>query len=130
MKIYRGFNEGGNTASPHLVTVTSMYHGRDETVMLAHRVKHSPTGLSWGYAGSGPADLARSILWDYLGEEPSRGAYQAFKAEYVAHWPQDGNWEITSDKVGDWMAEARWRVGPMTVAEVTSPTYDPGDLDA
>lgn len=33
---------------------------------LLHVVKHSPTGLEWGYAGSGPADLARSILLDAL----------------------------------------------------------------
>src|SRR5215469_776339 len=29
---------------------------------LTHRPRHSPTGMTWGYAGSGPADLARSIL--------------------------------------------------------------------
>jgi hypothetical protein len=34
---------------------------------LPHVVKHSPTGMEWGYAGSGPADLARSILIDAIG---------------------------------------------------------------
>lgn len=34
---------------------------------LRHHVKHSPTGLEWGYGGSGPADLARSILIEILG---------------------------------------------------------------
>ena len=34
---------------------------------LPHVVKHSPAGMEWGYAGSGPADLARSILIDALG---------------------------------------------------------------
>lgn len=34
---------------------------------LPHRAKHS-TGLSWGYCGSGPADLARSLLIDALGD--------------------------------------------------------------
>jgi len=29
---------------------------------LPHVVKHSSTGFSWGYGGSGPADLARSLL--------------------------------------------------------------------
>lgn len=34
---------------------------------LRHIVKHSPTGMEWGYSGSGPADLARSLLIDALG---------------------------------------------------------------
>ena len=39
---------------------------------LHHVVFHSPTGFEWGYAGSGPADLALSILADYLHERPSK----------------------------------------------------------
>ncbi|MBT9252140.1 MAG: hypothetical protein KM296_00220 [Brockia lithotrophica] len=33
---------------------------------LHHVERHSPTGFEWGYGGSGPADLALSILHDYL----------------------------------------------------------------
>jgi uncharacterized protein DUF6166 len=29
---------------------------------LPHRVRHSPTGMAWGFSGAGPADLARSLL--------------------------------------------------------------------
>lgn len=29
---------------------------------LAHHVKHSPDGFSWGYGGSGPSELARCLL--------------------------------------------------------------------
>lgn len=35
--------------------------------MLRHVVAHSPTGFEMGYGGSGPADLALSILADYFG---------------------------------------------------------------
>jgi hypothetical protein len=35
----------------------------------ATSARHSPTGFSWGYGGSGPADLARSILIHALGED-------------------------------------------------------------
>lgn len=35
--------------------------------VLPHVVKHSPSGFSWGYAGSGPSELARCILIDHLG---------------------------------------------------------------
>ena len=70
---------------------------------MEHRVCHSPTGLSWGYAGSGPADLARSILWDFLGNEPARWLYQAFKFAFVAGWPQDGSWVLTAEEIRQWL---------------------------
>ena len=38
---------------------------------LAHRAIHSPDGFEWGYAGSGPADLAFSILLSEIGEPPT-----------------------------------------------------------
>ena len=34
-----------------------------------HVVRHSPTGIEWGYHGSGPADLARSVLLAFADEE-------------------------------------------------------------
>jgi hypothetical protein len=36
---------------------------------LRHDAKHSSSGLSWGYHGSGPADLARSLLIHALGDQ-------------------------------------------------------------
>lgn len=38
---------------------------------LPHIMVHS-AGLEWGYGGSGPHDLALSILADYLGEPPEQ----------------------------------------------------------
>lgn len=35
---------------------------------LRHVERHSPGGFSWGYGGSGPADLARSLLLAALGD--------------------------------------------------------------
>ncbi|MEU4511700.1 DUF6166 domain-containing protein [Nonomuraea wenchangensis] len=37
--------------------------------MVAHLPLHSPTGLSWGYYGSGAADCARSLLIAALGAD-------------------------------------------------------------
>lgn len=34
---------------------------------VQHLPKHSPTGMNWGFAGSGPADTARSLLVAALG---------------------------------------------------------------
>lgn len=36
--------------------------------VLRHVARHSPSGLNWGYLGSGPLDTARSLLIDALGE--------------------------------------------------------------
>lgn len=46
---------------------------------LPHVVLHSPSGFNAGYLGSGPADLALSILVDHLGEDPDaiRAIYRA-----------------------------------------------------
>lgn len=38
---------------------------------LKQIVHHSPTGMSSGYAGSGPADLALTILADHFEEKPA-----------------------------------------------------------
>ncbi len=74
--------------SPGLATVTRP-GGRplDPAPSLAVR-NHSPDGFAWGYAGSGPAQLALAILLDRTGD-PARAArhYQAFKREVVARWP-------------------------------------------
>jgi hypothetical protein len=105
MKTYRGYNEGGHTASDHLITVSQdVPPGVPvEEKLLEHHVRHSPTGFSWGYNGSGPADLARSILWDFLGNEPAPWLYQAFKSHFVACWPQDGNWVLTAEEIRQWL---------------------------
>lgn len=42
------------------------------TGMVSHVPHHSPTGMGWGYAGSGPADCARSLLIAALGPDKAR----------------------------------------------------------
>lgn len=50
--------DGGG--GPAVIAVTTL----DGTPLgvVRHRIKHSPTGISWGYLGSGAADCARSLL--------------------------------------------------------------------
>lgn len=82
---------------------------------LRHVVRHSPDGFEWGFGGSGPADLALSILADALGpasrcaacrgdrevdgtlcldcggsglSEALRETYQGFKWDVVAGLPR------------------------------------------
>lgn len=45
---------------------------------------HSPSGFSWGYGGSGPAQLALAISADAMGDEWALEHYQEVKNELVA----------------------------------------------
>lgn len=93
--IYRGYSESDDTVGEIAVLVVE----NGTTRPLAHQVKHSPTGFNWGYMGSGPADLARSILADHLGRIPHPAIYQRFKEMFVGRLPQGGAWEVTADEV-------------------------------
>jgi hypothetical protein len=81
---------------------------------------HSPTGPNWGYAGSGPADAALSILAHCLpvgcdGERPVelwKGEcsclawilHQSFKRRFVARVPEAGG-VILGEAVDAWLDE-------------------------
>lgn len=61
---------------------------------------HSPTGLSWGYAGSGPAQLALALASDVLGRSPegdrlALSLYDQIKWRIVAKQPIDEPFEIS-----------------------------------
>ncbi len=73
-----------------------------------HMVKHSPTGMSWGYGGSGPSDLARSILCDITTELVANRNYQAFKREFVEKWTE--GWQITEEEVRAWLDKRKKEV--------------------
>jgi hypothetical protein len=102
MKTYIGIGTDGRQAGPVRVYVQL---NDEEFQPLLHRVRHSPDGFQWGYGGSGPADLARSILWDWLGYEPEPALYQAFKRDYVARWSMHTgeSWRIASDEIMLWL---------------------------
>ncbi|MDI3317246.1 MAG: DUF6166 domain-containing protein [Bacillota bacterium] len=71
---------------------------------LRHVVLHSPTGFSWGYGGSGPADLALSILADFLGDRKlAEQLHQDFKWEFVAKWTEDRPWLLTGAQILAWL---------------------------
>ena len=48
-------------------------------------VNHSPDGFSWGYHGSGPAQLALAICADLVGDNTAIEIYQDFKVRVVAN---------------------------------------------
>ncbi len=87
---------------------------------------HSPDGFSWGYKGSGPAQLALAILlehWEWnsimggFAEEvgsffsPHIKAlrhYQRFMKDVIAKMPKDSNWQITSKEISNWYITRKW----------------------
>ena len=76
---------------------------------LRHKERHSPTGMNWGYGGSGPSDMALSILWDIyldnncLDEDLIEKLYGVFVNDYVQYWGD--NWQITEEEIKRWVKE-------------------------
>ena len=113
MKVYRGRRLPGGSVS---VTVERGEKGTTE--FLRQVVVHSPTGFEWGYGGSGPADLALSILADLFGErQRSRPLYtdrgverawrlhDAFKWDWVARVSQGATeWAVGELFIRAWVA--------------------------
>jgi hypothetical protein len=74
---------------------------------LPHIVRHSPTGYEAGYHGSGPSDLALSILSDLIGREAAEadGLYHQFKRDFVAPIILDEGEtaQITEERIQEWL---------------------------
>ena len=73
---------------------------------VPHAVRHSPTGVEWGYGGSGPADLALSVLLALTDEQAANALYHCFKHEVVASVPEAGGVLRAAD-VRRWVKRAR-----------------------
>lgn len=64
---------------------------------------HSPTGLEWGYGGSGPAQLAWCILRECgLTQPQTAKLYMQFKADVIANLPRAG-FTLTKQEVMNWV---------------------------
>jgi len=104
-----------------------VYEESQKPYKLRHMIVHSPSDMSWGFNGSGPADLALSVLADYLGEAaaiPAHERYdhaianqigetgawllhQEFKRDVVAPLPQDRNVTIDGRAIEAWLEPRR-----------------------
>jgi len=74
---------------------------------LEHVVLHSPDGFEWGYGGSGPSELALSLLLDLLNETTHIGSqawdlHHAFTKNVVAGFNQEG-FCISAEAVKSWV---------------------------
>lgn len=61
---------------------------------------HSPTGFSWGYNGSGPAQLALALLTHATGDpNTALEYYQQFKDRVIARLPQNKVFRLGKQQV-------------------------------
>lgn len=99
MKKYYGFHTG--KPGPQKVMVKQEDGVETE---LVHVIRHSPDGFNFGYNGSGPSDLALSILFDVLNDyTQANHLYIQFREAFVSSWKSC--FSITEQQVLDWVAE-------------------------
>jgi len=66
--------------------------------------RHSPSGFEWGFAGSGPAQLALALLLDHTGDSVvAQSHYQRFKVDVVARW-RGMEWTLEPREIDAWLA--------------------------
>ena len=73
---------------------------------------HSPTGFAWGYAGSGPAQLALAMLLDFTGDpEVALCWYQEFKEQFIVGLPRESlhAWEIDGHEIESFLRQQGWQ---------------------
>ena len=94
MKVYVG-----HRTEEHDWVVTLVAPGTGASAALNPRFdlrRHSPDGFSWGYSGSGPAQLALALCADVLNDdERAQNIYQRFKDQVVAVLDQDADWTLS-----------------------------------
>lgn len=67
---------------------------------------HSPEGFQWGYAGSGPAQLALAILAHHTRDDDKAVKhYQRFKFDVLARWPGDKDLVLSTNSIQTWLNE-------------------------
>jgi hypothetical protein len=86
----------------------SANHGVTATVLpeagalypLPHLLRHSPDGFEYGYGGSGPSDLARSLVGDLLGQkDPPPRFYRPVVEGLISQLHGSGPFYIAEDQI-------------------------------
>ena len=100
---YVGFRVDGRAIVLNLSEHRRLFSDRSLDV-----VNHSPSGFEWGYAGSGPAQLACGLLLDYYDDESFvREHYIAFRNRVISQLECDGPaacWHLTGEEIDAAMA--------------------------
>lgn len=87
-------------------------HGRSVSIngaildpKLSQKIyNHSPDGFSWGYAGSGPSQLALALLLHFSDSRKyAIEHYQAFKFDVIAKLPMYQSFNIKNEVIHEWI---------------------------
>ena len=98
-KTYIGVPHRESVAGQPVVTVCDGQKCQSLPLRL-DLLNHSPTGFSWSYGGSGPAQLALALLADALADDDRAvRLHQDFKFKVVACWPEGQRWWITAEQI-------------------------------
>jgi Family of unknown function (DUF6166) len=94
MKVYRG------TRTKQDVSVTAEDGDACRQLNPRHDLyNHSPSGLEWGYSGSGPAQLALALAADVIADDAKAlVVYQELKFQLVSRLEFDG-WTLTEEEI-------------------------------
>lgn len=87
---------------PSAEPTISIVEDGDFSPLEQRLVLHSPTGLEFGYAGSGPADTALNILGLIVSPREAWRLHQDCKGAFVGGVPRDGGL-VTMREVRDWV---------------------------
>ena len=66
---------------------------------------HSPSGIEWGYGGSGPSQLALAILLAMTDRETAERRHQQFKVDIIARI-SESEWALPLRDVRRWLEHA------------------------
>ena len=66
-------------------------------------INHTPDGFNWGYAGSGPSQLALAILLRVTTHEKALKMYAVFKSEIIARLPKEEDFSMAVEDVKKWI---------------------------
>ena len=69
-------------------------------------VRHSPDGFEWGYAGSGPAQLAFALLADATDKQTAHALYMRYKDLQIAALPHAG-WTLSQGEIEEWVHDVQ-----------------------
>lgn len=70
-------------------------------------INHSPDGFSWGYGGSGPAQLALAILLEYADEKFALANYQQFKFDMLTGMLMHEHLVIAGRDIRAWIEKVK-----------------------
>ena len=109
MKIYEGsilkYKITGDENDRFKVTVNGNYLKECQNI-----INHSPDGFCWGYAGSGPSQLALGIMVDLYGEFFAKDHYQTFKSDIIEKLNIDNDFILTEEQIETWKKSRNFEV--------------------